>query len=61
MSRIPNALVHVIASALDGEFHDGEGIFTGATIRDNATIHLRVDDAETDERADYVVKIEAAA
>lgn len=60
MSRVPDALLHVIANALDGEFHDGEGIFTDATVKTDGTIHLKVDDAETDERSEYTLKIEAA-
>jgi hypothetical protein len=59
VSRIPEAVARVVASALDGEFHDDAGLFFDATPSGNI-VQLTVQDAETDEKARYTVMIEVA-
>lgn len=59
MSRIPEAVARVVAYALDGEFHDGEGLFFGASVSGNV-VKLTVQDAENDEQETFILTIEAA-
>lgn len=60
MSRVPEAIARSIAYALDGEFHDGEGLFFSAS-PDGANVRLLVKDAETDEQTKFTLKIEVTA
>lgn len=59
MSRIPEAVARAIAYSLDGEFHDSEGLFFGASVSGNV-VKLTVQDAETDERGTFILTIEAS-
>lgn len=59
MSRIPEAVARAVAYSLDGEFDDGEGLFFGASVSGN-TVNLTAQDAETDEKAKFILTIEAA-
>jgi hypothetical protein len=58
VSRVPEAVARVVADSLDGEFDDGEGLFFGASVSGN-TVNLTVHDAETDEKAKFILTIEA--
>jgi hypothetical protein len=51
-----NTVADIIASSLDGDFHDGEGIFFDATSSGN-TVSLTLTDVETDVAAKYTVTI----
>lgn len=58
MSRVPEAVARVVAYSLDGEFDDGAGLFFNASVSGN-TVNLTVQDAETDEKAKFILTIEA--
>jgi hypothetical protein len=60
MSITTETVADIISNGLDGEFHDGEGIFLDAMSSRN-TVQLTVTDAETDERFEYILTVAVAA
>lgn len=56
--RAAQEIADLVSNALDGEFFDDQGIFFDA-MSTRGSVRLTVTDAETDERAEYVLQIVA--